>query len=113
MFHAVREAGVFHPTRQLSRFFFPEHDMSSKTTAISPIIIITQINTSWLCPIGDSQGSLPQTSTRQDKLLRIQMSEFRGILSPYKMDIRAYSKVNIKYLNRLGYDPITKIDLFE
>jgi len=29
------------------------------------------------------------------------------------MDIRAYSKVNIKYLNRLGYDPITKIDLFE
>jgi len=62
--------GAFSPTRRLVRFFSPEHDTYSnlechhfKTTVI---IRITEINTRWLCPIGDSQGSLCQSSTRQD-----------------------------------------------
>ena len=35
------------------------------------------------------------------------------ILRPYEMDIRAYSKVNIRYFNPSAYNSITKIALFK
>ena len=37
-------------------------------------------------------------------------TKYRDILRPY--EIGAYSKVNIKYINPLTYDSITKIALF-
>ena len=37
----------------------------------TPFVTTTVANTRWLCPIGDSQGFLPQTSTRQDKELSL------------------------------------------
>jgi len=61
--------GAFSPTRQLVRFFSPEHGTYSKATIFKTTVItkITEINLRWLCPIRDSQWSLLETSTRQDK----------------------------------------------
>jgi hypothetical protein len=39
-------------------------------------------------------------------------TNYRDILRPYEIGIGAYSKVNIKYINPLTYDSITKIALF-
>jgi hypothetical protein len=36
-------------------------------------------------------------------------TNYRDILRPYEIGIGAYSKVNIKYINPLTYDSITKI----
>jgi hypothetical protein len=39
-------------------------------------------------------------------------TNYMDILRPYEIGIGAYSKVNIKYINLLTYDSITKIALF-
>ena len=39
-------------------------------------------------------------------------TNYRDILRPYEIGIGAFSKVNIKYINPLTYDSITKIALF-
>jgi hypothetical protein len=39
-------------------------------------------------------------------------TNYRDILRPYEIGIEAYSKVNIKYINPLTYDSITKMALF-
>ena len=48
----------FQANQATGKVFFPP-----KVTPSSPIVITTEVDTWWLCPIGNSQGSLPQTST--------------------------------------------------
>jgi hypothetical protein len=40
-------------------------------------------------------------------------TNYRDILRPYEIGIEVYYKVNIKYINPLTYDSITKIALFK
>ena len=50
----------------------------------------------------DSSAETPHTN----------FTNYRDILRPYEIGIGAYSKFNIKYINPLTYDSITKIALF-
>ena len=56
--------GIFSPTRQLVRISPPEHNTYSKLSChhfkTTVIIKITEINTRWLGPLGDSQDLYPK-----------------------------------------------------
>ena len=66
------------------------------------------MNRFWLSQRVHSAGGSGAASPRKNW----KFDQLQGILGPYEMSIRVYSKVNVKYFNPLTYDSISKIVLF-